>query len=44
MKQIEPHSVVTQSLEWGAIKWFVSPSTTVSDNGADITCDVASTQ
>lgn len=28
MKQIEPHSVVTQSLEWGAIKWFVSPSTT----------------
>jgi oxalate decarboxylase/phosphoglucose isomerase-like protein (cupin superfamily) len=34
MKQIDPNSVTTQSLEWGAIKWFVTPETT---DGARLT-------
>ncbi len=28
MKQIDPSSIPTQSLEWGAIKWYVAPETT----------------
>ena len=28
MKQIDPSSIPTQSLEWGAIKWYVSPEST----------------
>lgn len=24
-KQVDPHSVPTQTFEWGAIKWFVTP-------------------
>ena len=34
MKQIEPRSVPTQTFEWGAIKWFVTPDHT---EGAQIT-------
>ena len=28
MRQIDPRSVPTQTFEWGAIKWFVSPAET----------------
>jgi oxalate decarboxylase/phosphoglucose isomerase-like protein (cupin superfamily) len=28
MKQIEPHSLATQTFEWGAIKWLVAPGVT----------------
>ncbi len=34
MPQIDPHSVPTQTFEWGAIKWFVSPDAT---DGAGLT-------
>lgn len=26
--KVDPHSLTTMSLDWGAIKWFVSPDTT----------------
>lgn len=34
MRQIDPGSVPTQTFDWGAIKWFVSPDST---QGAGIT-------
>jgi oxalate decarboxylase/phosphoglucose isomerase-like protein (cupin superfamily) len=32
MKQIEPNTVPTQTLDWGAIKWFVTPDRTQGAN------------
>lgn len=32
MQQIKPSSVPTQTFEWGAIKWFVSPGATEGAN------------
>lgn len=34
MRQVDPGSVPTQTFEWGAIKWFVSPDAT---EGAGLT-------
>lgn len=33
-KQVDPHTVPTQTFDWGAIKWFVTPERT---QGAGIT-------